>query len=106
MLFLRKRLMIMPPNKPKAAAMRATVRPEGEAPTASQGKYLQAVCRLSQGGLRPVRQRDVVRYLGCSKPSVSRAVSLLRQPPCWPPEGRSVRRRGGRGSTHARQMDS
>ena len=53
--------------------------PEQEMPTASQGKYLQVICRLSQGGRRRVFQRDVVRYLGCSKPSVSRAAALLRQ---------------------------
>lgn len=50
-----------------------------EAPTASQGKYLQVICRLSEGGRRPVLQRDVVRWMGCSKPSVSRAAALLRQ---------------------------
>ena len=66
------------------------MRPEREVPTASQGKYLQAVCRLSQGGLRPVRQRDVVRYLGCSKPSVSRAVSLLRQRGWLEPDRRDL----------------
>ena len=38
--------------------------------------------------------------------NITRAAALLRQPPCWPPAGRSVRRRGVRGSTHARQMDS
>ena len=53
--------------------------PGREAPTASQGRYLQAICRLSGDGRRPVLQRDVVRWLGCSKPSVSRAAALLRQ---------------------------
>ena len=61
-----------------------------EAPTASQGKYLQVICRLSEGGRRPVLQRDVVRYLGCSKPSVSRAAVLLRQRGWLEPDRRDL----------------
>ena len=66
------------------------MRPEKGAPTASQGKYLQAICRLSEGGERPVLQRDVVRWLGCSKPSVSRAAALLRQRGWLEPDRRDL----------------
>ena len=66
------------------------MRPGREAPTASQGKYLQVICRLSEGGRRPVLQRDVVCYLGCSKPSVSRAAALLRQRGWLEPDRRDL----------------
>ena len=39
--------------------------------------YLEAILVLSQRG-KPVRSIDVCDYLGYSKPSVSRAMSLLR----------------------------
>ncbi len=39
--------------------------------------YLEAILVLSQRG-RPVRSIDVCEYLGYTKPSVSRAMSLLR----------------------------
>lgn len=39
--------------------------------------YLEAILVLSQRG-RPVRSIDVSEYLGYTKPSVSRAMSLLR----------------------------
>ena len=66
------------------------MRPEKGAPTASQGKYLQAICRLSRGGQRVVFQRDVVRWLNCSKPSVSRAAALLRQQGWLEPDRRDL----------------
>jgi Mn-dependent DtxR family transcriptional regulator len=40
--------------------------------------YLEAILVLSQRG-KPVRSIDVCDYLGYSKPSVSRAMSLLRE---------------------------
>ena len=39
--------------------------------------YLEAILALSERG--PVRSIDVAQYLGFSKPSVSRAMSLLRE---------------------------
>ena len=66
------------------------MRPGREIPTASQGKYLQAISRLSRGGQRPVLQRDVVRDLGCSKPSVCRAAALLRQRGWLEPDQRAL----------------
>lgn len=44
----------------------------------SQERYLRTIYELS--AVRPVvYQKDVVEKLGCSKPSVSRAVALLRK---------------------------
>ena len=39
--------------------------------------YLEAILALSEKG--PVRSIDVAQYLGFSKPSVSRAMTLLRE---------------------------
>ena len=44
---------------------------------ASAENYLEAILALSEKG--PVRSIDVAQHLGFSKPSVSRAVSLLRE---------------------------
>ena len=43
----------------------------------SAENYLEAILALSKNG--PVRSIDVAQYLGFSKPSVSRAMSLLRE---------------------------
>ena len=43
---------------------------------ASAENYLEAILALSEKG--PVRSIDVAQHLGFSKPSVSRAMSLLR----------------------------
>ena len=43
----------------------------------SAENYLEAILALSKKG--PVRSIDVAQYLGFSKPSVSRAMSLLRE---------------------------
>ena len=43
----------------------------------SAENYLEAILALSKEG--PVRSIDVAQYLGFSKPSVSRAMSLLRE---------------------------
>lgn len=40
--------------------------------------YLEAIHVLSEGG-RPVRSVDVAEYLSLSKPSVSRAIGVLRE---------------------------
>ncbi len=40
--------------------------------------YLETIYVLSQSG-KPVRSIDVVEYMGFSKPSVSRAVGLLKE---------------------------
>ena len=39
--------------------------------------YLETILILSKGG-KPVRSIDVSEYMGCSKPSVSRAIGLLK----------------------------
>ena len=44
---------------------------------ASSENYLEAILALSENG--PVRSIDVAQYLSFSKPSVSRAMSLLRE---------------------------
>ena len=44
---------------------------------ASSENYLEAILALSEKG--PVRSIDVAQYLSFSKPSVSRAMSLLRE---------------------------
>lgn len=44
---------------------------------ASAENYLEAILALSEKG--PVRSIDVAQHLGFSKPSVSRAMSLLRE---------------------------
>ncbi|WP_295578780.1 metal-dependent transcriptional regulator [uncultured Oscillibacter sp.] len=46
--------------------------------TPSQEAYLHTVCRLGEAG-DTVLQRDVAQAMGRSKPSVSRAVGLLRR---------------------------
>ena len=43
----------------------------------SAENYLEAILALGEKG--PVRSIDVAQHLGCSKPSVSRAMSLLRE---------------------------
>lgn len=43
----------------------------------SAENYLEAILALSKNG--PVRSIDVAQYLGFSKPSVSRAVGLLKE---------------------------
>ena len=44
----------------------------------SAENYLEAILALGEQG-RPVRSVDVAQHLGFSKPSVSRAMSLLRE---------------------------
>ena len=46
----------------------------------SAENYLEAILALSKNG--PVRSIDVAQYLGFSKPSVSRAVGLLKENGC------------------------
>lgn len=55
----------------------------------SQERYLRTIYELS--AVKPlVYQRDVVQRLGCSKPSVCRAVALLREKGLLEPDRREL----------------
>lgn len=55
----------------------------------SQERYLRTIYELST--VKPlVYQRDVAQHLGCSKPSVCRAVALLRKKGLLEPDRREL----------------
>ena len=47
--------------------------------TGANEDYLEAIVMLSGEACRPVRSVDLAAHLGVSKPSVNKAVSLLRE---------------------------
>ena len=45
----------------------------------SQEDYLESIFLLEEKRQRPIRSYEIAEYMGLSKPSVSRAMSMLRE---------------------------
>lgn len=45
----------------------------------SQEDYLESIFLLAEKRQRPIRSYEIAEYMGLSKPSVSRAMSMLRE---------------------------
>lgn len=62
----------------------AGTRFDGKAPARiikneSQEDYLESIFLLAEKRQRPIRSYEIAEYMGLSKPSVSRAMNLLRE---------------------------